>query len=102
MNLTPDVREQVAAELKKFSADLQLTDDQKGQLQGFLTEARTKVAEYREANPNATTADMIKQVAVHRDQLRQRLVNFLTPEQLRKWDTEVGKAKEFLGHKLAA
>jgi hypothetical protein len=39
---------------------------------------------------------------VNRAALRQRLVNFLTPEQLAKWDTEVAKAKEFLGHKRAA
>ena len=102
MNLTPEEREQVTAELKRFGADLQLTDDQKAKLQEFLTEARAKVAEYRQANPNATKADIIKQVAANRDQLRQRLVNFLNPEQLKKWDAEVTKAKEFLGQQMAA
>jgi periplasmic protein CpxP/Spy len=102
VNLTPEVREQVAAELKRFGADLKLTDDQKTTLQQFLTEARAKVADYRAANPNATPADIIKEVASHRDQLRQRLVNFLTPEQLKTWDTEISNAKEFLGQKLAA
>jgi hypothetical protein len=29
-------------------------------------------------------------------------VNFLSPEQLQKWDTEVSKAKEFLGQQMAA
>ena len=102
MNLTPEEREQVAAELKRFGADLQLTDDQKAKLQEFLTEARTKVAEYRQANPNATTVDIVRQVAANRDQLRQRLVSFLSPEQLKKWDAEVAKAKEFLGQQMAA
>jgi len=102
MNLTPEQREQVAAELKRFGADLQLTDDQKSKLQEFLTEARAKVAEYHQANPNATKADILKQVAANRDQLRQRLVNFLSPEQLKKWDAEVSKAKEFLGQQMAA
>jgi protein CpxP len=102
MNLTPEQREQVAAELKRFGADLQLTDDQKTKLQEFLAEARIKVDEYLQNNPNAKKADIIKQVAAHRDQLRQRLVNFLTPEQLRKWDAEVGKAREFLGQQMAA
>jgi len=102
VNLTPEEREQVTAELKRFGADLQLTDDQKAKLQEFLTEARAKVAEYRQANPNATKADIIKQVAANRDQLRQRLVNFLNPEQLKKWDAEVTKAKEFLGQQMAA
>jgi hypothetical protein len=34
--------------------------------------------------------------------IRQRLISFLTPEQLNKWDAEAAKAKEFLGQKLAA
>ena len=102
MNLTPEEREQVAAELKRFGADLQLSDDQKAKLQEFLTEARAKVADYLKANPNAKRADVIKEVAAHRDQLRQRLVNFLNPEQLTKWDAEVTKAREFLGQQMAA
>ena len=102
MNLTPEQRDQVATELRRFGADLQLTDDQKSKLQEFLTEARAKVADYHQANPNATRADIIKQVAANRDQLRQRLVNFLSPEQLKKWDAEVAKAKEFLGQQMAA
>ena len=100
MNLTPEQRNQVAAELKRFGADLQLNDEQKNKLQDFLAEARAKVAEYHKANPNATRADIVKQVAAHRDQLRQRLVSFLGPEQLKKWDAEVSKAKEFLGEHL--
>jgi periplasmic protein CpxP/Spy len=102
MNLTPEQRDQVAAELKRFGADLQLTDDQKSKLQEFLTEARVKVAEYLKANPNAKKADVIKEASAQRDQLRQRLVNFLTPDQLKKWDAEVSKAKEFLGQQIAA
>jgi hypothetical protein len=102
MNLTPEQREQVAAELKRFGADLQLSDDQKTKLQEFLTEARAKVADYLHNNPNAKKSDIINQVAANRDQLRQRLVNFLSPEQLKKWDSEVSKAKEFLGQQMAA
>ena len=101
MNLTPEQRDQVTAELKRFGADLQLSDDQKSKLQDFLTEARGKVAQYQQANPSATSADMIRQVAANRDELRQRLVNFLTPEQLKKWDAGVGKAKEFFGQQMA-
>jgi len=102
MNLTPEQRNQVAAELKRFGADLQLTDDQKNKLQNFLGEARAKVAEYHEAHPTATRADIIKEVQANRDQLRQRLVNFLGPDQLKKWDAEVSKAKEFLGEHMTA
>jgi len=102
MNLTPEQRDQVASELKRFGADLHLTDDQKARLQEFLGEAHAKVADYLKANPNAKKADIINQVAANRDQIRQRLVNFLSPEQLTKWDAEVSKAKEFLGQQMAA
>ena len=102
MNLTPEQRNQVAAELKRFATDLNLSDDQKEKLQGFLSEAHAKVADYLRANPQAKKADVVKEVAAHRDELRQRLVNFLNPDQLKKWDTEVAKAKEFLGQQIAA
>ena len=102
MNLSLEQRDQVAAELKRFGTDLQLTDDQKNKLHEFLTEAHAKVADYLKASPNASKADIIKQVAANRDQIRQRLVSFLNPEQLKKWDAEVTKAKEFLGQQLAA
>jgi hypothetical protein len=67
-----------------------------------MTEASEKVQEYKQQNPSATREDIAKKVLDNRAALRQRVVNFLTPEQLAKWDTEVAKAKEFLGHKIAA
>jgi hypothetical protein len=102
MPLTADQREQVADHLRKFATDLNLSDDQKDKLRGFLEQAKEKVQAYRTANPSASNADVIKAVASHREQLRALLVNFLTPEQLTKWDAAVKNAKEFLGEKLAA
>ena len=102
MPLTTEQRELVADQLKKFGADLNLSDDQKEKLRGFLEQAKEKVQAYRSANPNATPADIVKAVASHRDELRERVVKFLTPEQLTKWDSAVKSAKEFLGEKLAA
>jgi protein CpxP len=102
MNLTADQREQVASELKRFAGDLNLTEDQKQKLQASLTEAREKVGEYLKNNPNATKADIIAKVKANRDEIRQRVVKFLSPDQLSKWDSEIGKAKEFLGQKLDA
>ncbi len=102
MNLSPVEREEVATELKRFAADLNLTDDQKGKLHSALTEAREKIAEYLQQNPNTTKADVIGKIAAHRDEIRQRVVNFLSPDQLKKWDTEAVKAKDFLGQKIAA
>jgi periplasmic protein CpxP/Spy len=102
MNLNNEEREQVATELKRFAGDLNLTDDQKEKLRVALTEAREKIAEYMQQNPNTTRADVIGKVVANRDAIRQRVVNFLSPEQLKKWDDEKAKAKEFLGQKLAA
>jgi protein CpxP len=102
MNLSAVEREEVAAELKRFGADLSLTDDQKTKLSSALTEAREKIAEYLQQNPNTTKGDVVAKVVASRDAIRQRVVNFLTPEQLKKWDDEKAKAKDFLGQKIAA
>jgi periplasmic protein CpxP/Spy len=102
MPLTPEMRDALASELKSFGASLALSDDQKQKLQSFMTEASEKLQEYRQQNPNATKEDVLRKIGENRTALRQRLTNFLTPEQLSKWDAEVSKAKEFLGQKLAA
>ena len=102
MNLSTQEREEVAAELKRFASDLNLTDDQKEKLRVSLTEAREKIAEYLQQNPNTTKADIISKVLSNRDAIRQRVSSFLSPEQLKKWDDEKAKAKDFLGQKLAA
>jgi len=102
MSLTAEQREQVATELKRFAGDLNLTDEQKEKLHAALAEARERVGEYLRNNPNTTKADIIAKVRAHRDEIRQRVVNFLSPEQLSKWDSEIAKAKEFLGQKLDA
>jgi len=102
MNLSNEEREQVATELKRFASDLSLTDEQKEKLRVALTEAREKIAEYIQQNPNTTKADVISKVVANRDAIRQRVVSFLSPEQLKKWDAEKEKAKEFLGQRIAA
>ena len=102
MNLTADQREQVATEVKRFAADLNLTDDQKQKLHDALAEGREKIGEYVKNNPGTTKADIIAKVKANRDEIRQRVVKFLSPDQLSKWDSEIAKAKEFLGQKLDA
>jgi hypothetical protein len=102
MNLTQEQREQVVAEVKRFATDLHLSDDQKEKLQNAFTDARAKMGDYLQEHPGTTRADIAKAVAGHRDQIRQRVMNFLTPDQLKMWDAEVAKAKEFLGQNLAA
>lgn len=101
MHLTPEEREQVAGEVKRFAADLNLTSDQKEKLQTAFQDARGKLGDYMKDHPGVTKADIVKEVSGHRDQIRQRVVNFLNPDQLKKWDSEIAKAKEFLGHHMA-
>ena len=102
MSLSFLEREEVATELKRFASDLNLSDDQREKLRVALTEAREKIAEYMQQNPNTTKADVISKVVANRDAIRQRVVSFLSPEQLKKWDDEKAKAKDFLGQKIAA
>jgi anti-sigma regulatory factor (Ser/Thr protein kinase) len=102
MNLSTEEREQVTTELKRFASSLNLTADQKEKLHVALTEAREKIAVYMQKNPNTSKVDVINKIVANRDAIRQRVVQFLSPEQLEKWDAEKAKAKEFLGQKIAA
>jgi len=102
MPLTPEQRDAVVSELKRIGASLNLSEEQKQKVHDFMTQASEKLQEYRQQNPHASREDLIQKITDNRANLRQRLVNFLTPEQLTKWDAEVAQAKEFLGHKLAA
>ncbi|HMF65905.1 MAG TPA: hypothetical protein VK608_17585 [Edaphobacter sp.] len=101
MQLSNEEREQVATELKRFAGDINLNDQQKEKLQAALVEGREKLQDYRKQNPNATPADLVSKLQAHRDEIRQRAALFMNPEQLTKWNTEVAKAKEFLGQKMA-
>lgn len=102
MPLTQEQRDMVVDELKRFATDLSLSEDQKQKLHLFLSEASEKLQEYKQQNPNVSREDLIRKVAENRATIRQRLVNFLTPEQLTQWDAAAAKAKEFLGQKLVA
>ena len=95
--LSSDAKQAVATELKRIAGDLNLSDDQKSKLHTALENAREKLDEIRQANPDMTRADVIAKLKSVRVTARERLVNFLTPEQLGKWDTEMAKAKTFLG-----
>jgi hypothetical protein len=55
----------------------------------------------KKSHPDVTRQDIIKAVGSHRAELREGLERFLTQEQLKKWDAEVAKAKEFLGYATA-
>jgi len=100
--LTSQARELVMNELKSIGTDLNLSDEQKQKVQHFMTEASEKIQEYKEQNPSASKGDLINKIEENRSMMRERLEQFLTPEQLDKWDARVATAKDFLGQKLAA
>jgi periplasmic protein CpxP/Spy len=52
------------------------------------------------AHPTTTRAEIVAKVKEHRGEIHERVAKFLNPEQLGKWDSEVAKAKEFLGQRL--
>src|SRR5690349_19527629 len=98
--MKPEVAKIVDTELKRFGADLNLSDVQKSQLKTALERAQERLEDIRANNPDVTRADVIAKLKEVRDSLRERVVNFFTPEQLAKWDAEVAKAKTFLGYTM--
>jgi periplasmic protein CpxP/Spy len=96
--MTTEAKTKIIDELQRFAADLKLSESQKSQLQTALEKAEDRIEEIRRANPDVTRADVIHKLAAARDQIRQHVVAFLSPEQLKKWDAEMAKARTFLGH----
>ena len=76
------------------------SEQRKEKLHSALAEEREKVGEYLKTHPNTTRAEIVAHVKEHRTEIHQRVAAFLNPEQLSKWDSEVAKAKEFLGQRL--
>jgi len=100
IEMKPETAKIVETELKQFASDLNLTDQQKTQLRSVLENARERMDDIRAKNPDVTRADVIAKLAEVRSSLRERVVNFFTPEQLAKWDSGVAKARTFLGEKV--
>jgi periplasmic protein CpxP/Spy len=100
--MTTEAKAKIEEELKQFGSTLNLSDAQKSQLRTALEKAEDKIEEIRKANPDVTRADLIKKLAGARDQVRERVVTFLNPEQLKKWDEGMAKVKSFLGHPMTA
>ena len=100
--MTTEVRTKIVDEVKRFAGDLNLSDAQKAQLQTAFERAEDRIEQIRKENPDVTRADVIRKLAGARDEIREHVVKFLTPEQLTKWDAEMSKAKAFLGHPVKA
>lgn len=100
--MTPDELNNIAVELKRLGSELNLSDKQKEDLRTFLTEKYEKLQEYRKQNPNVSKEDIAQYVAKNRSAGREKLEKFLTPEQLKTWDAEIAKAKDFLSQRAAS
>jgi hypothetical protein len=98
MDISTEQGQMIRDELKRFAGDINLSDEQKTKLHERLAFAAGRLFEFKKSHPDVTRQDIIKAVGSHRTELREAVERFLTPEQLKKWDTEVAKAKEFLGY----
>ena len=98
--MTTETKSKIVDEVKRFAADLNLSESQKSQLQTAYEKAEDRIEAIRKANPDVTRADLIKKLVAARDQIRGHIINFLTPDQLKKWDAEMSKARSFLGHPM--
>jgi periplasmic protein CpxP/Spy len=101
-NMTPDELNNIAVELKRLGGELNLSDDQKNKLKTYLTEKYEKLQEYKKQNPNVSKEDVAQYVAKNRSAGREKLEQFLTPEQLKTFDAEVAKAKDFISQRAAS
>jgi hypothetical protein len=100
-SMTPEELGNIANELKRLGGELNLSDSQKEQLRTFLTDKYEQLQEYRKNNPNISKDDIAQYIAKNRAAGREKLEKFLTPEQLKTWDAEVAKAKDFLSQRAA-
>jgi periplasmic protein CpxP/Spy len=100
--MTPEEISNIANELKRLGGELNLSDSQKEQLKTFLTEKYQQLQEYKKQNPNVSKEDVIQYIAKNRSAGREKIEKFLTPEQLKTWDAEVAKAKDFLSQRAAS
>jgi periplasmic protein CpxP/Spy len=96
--MSPYRPDPVAIELKRFHQELQLSEDQKEHLWTYLNEKYARLLELKRQNPNISRNEIARKIASIRASLREQAVRFLTPRQLERWDAEVAKAKDFLGH----
>ena len=100
--MTPDELNNIAVELKRLGTERNLSDEQKQYLKTFLTERYEKLQEYKKQNASVSKDDILRYVAKHRSEGREKIEKFLTPEQLAKWDAEIAKAKHFLSPRAAS
>ena len=87
--ITPETEEYIRTELKRIVSTLGLSDAQKEQAREAIALASLNYQHYKKSGQKPTE----KEAQAMRVVFRERLVKFLTPDQLKKWDEEVAKAK---------
>lgn len=100
--MTPEELSNIANELKRLGGELNLSESQKDQVKVFLTEKYQQLQEYKKQNPNLSKEDIVQYIAKNRSTGREKIEKFLTPDQLKTWDAEVAKAKDFLSQRAAS
>ena len=98
--LSPEAKQAVATELKRIAGDLNLSDDQKSKLQTALENAREKIDEIRQTNPDLTRADVIAKLKSVRGTARERLVQLSDAGAARQMGHRNGQGQELPGHQL--
>jgi protein CpxP len=98
--MTAEVKTKLIDEVQRFAAALKLSESQRAQLHMACERAEDRIQQIRKENPDVTRVDVVRKLAGARDQIRDHVVTFLTPEQLNKWDAEISKARTFLGHPM--
>ena len=100
--MKPEIAKVVETELKRFAAELNLSDAQKTQLKTVLENAGERMDAIREKHPDVSKPEVMEKLKEVRSSLRGRVEKFFTPEQLKKWDAGIAKAKNFLGHTVTS
>src|SRR4029453_11069682 len=100
--MKPEIAKVVETELKRFAAELNLSDAQKTQLKTVLENAGERMDAIREKHPDVSKPEVMEKLKEVRSSLRGRVEKFFTPEQLTKLDAGITKAKNFLGHTVTS
>lgn len=100
--MTPGGTDAIAIELRKLDEELNLSDAQREQIRMQLADCQVSLQEFIHHNPNASRKALIQRVALLRRSMRDEALRYLTPQQLRRWDSVMAESREFLGQSTAS
>ena len=90
-SLTAAEQKQVADELRRFAADLNLSQQQKDQLRPILEDQLSQTQAVRNDTTLSKSEKGAKIVSIRAAE-RSKVATVLSPEQMTKWDAETAKA----------